>query len=183
MLPFQFYSKVVTNINIDNLESEIPFSREKINSNGEWIPESRLTCWMSDDNTTLEYSDKEMEPIRLTEKVSEIRDILNQKFGIYFDSVLANYYSDNSVGMRYHSDPLGDNKWDPNFMIVSFGSDRKLIFREIKNVDIKYPFEMSNGDMVHMFDDCQDTYQHSVRRVKTKIGPRISLVFKKSIKK
>lgn len=58
-----------------------------------------------------------------------------------------------------------------------------LLFFKIKNVDIKYPFEMSNGDMVHMFDDCQDKYQHSVRRVKTKIGPRISLVFKKSIKK
>lgn len=181
MLPFKHYSSVV-DVDYKELFSEIPFCREEINSNGVWVKESRLTCWMSDKDIELEYSDKKMKPIRLTKIVSEIRDSIYQKYNIYFDSVLANYYLDNKVGMRYHSDPLNDI-WDTHFMILSIGDSRKIIFREIENIDKKYEFEMESGDIIHMFDDCQDKYQHSVRKSKICKGPRISLVFKRESEK
>ena len=63
MLPFRHYSNIFEpNLDIERLKREINFTRENINSNGEWIPESRLTCWMSDYDITLEYSEKSMKP-------------------------------------------------------------------------------------------------------------------------
>ena len=183
MLTFRHYSNIFEpNLDLERLKKEINFTRENINNNGEWIPESRLTCWMSDYDITLEYSEKSMKPNPLTPYIKEIRQKLFEKFNIYFDSVLANYYGDNTIGMRYHSDPILD-KWDTNFMIVSIGDSRNIIFRDATNFDTKFKFELKNGDIIHMFDDCQDKYQHSIRKEKVAKNTRISLVFKRSIKK
>ena len=178
MLPFKHHSNIVDNIELfDKVLTESKPKTDIIFNKNEWCPELRGTTWMSDDlSITLEYSEKIMQPINLTPSVQIIRTKLKEKFGIYFDSVLVNYYPDGNIGMRYHSDPI--NKWDTNFMIVSLGDTRKLIFREIKNFDNKYNFDMNHGDCIHMFDDCQDLFQHSVRKNKS-AGPRISLVFKK----
>ena len=178
MYPFCKYDKIFTGSYFKDILDEVPFKQNKILSGSEWVLESRKTCWMSDSDITLEYSDKSMVPIKLTKTVSKIRDILNSRFGFYYDSVLINYYPDGGAGMRYHSDPI-ENKWDTNFMIVSFGATRKLVFREIQNFDIKIYYDFNDGDCVNMFDDCQDLYQHSIRKDKHVNDPRISLVFKR----
>ena len=182
MIPFRFYNKVIDDITLDDLEKDVKFSRQKILSDGVLVDEPRLTCWMSDTDVTLEYSNKIMEPIKMSSLVKKIQTKIYNKFGTFYDSVLVNYYKDNTVGMRYHSDPLDDGKWAPDFIIVSIGCPRKLIFREILNFDNKFPFEMRNGDCVHMFDNCQDLYQHCLKKEKVNKGSRISLVFKRLVK-
>jgi len=177
MLPFCRYEKVFENSYFDRIVNDVPFTQNKILSSGIWVDEPRKTCWMSDNDVTLEYSDKTMKPIRMSKSIEEIRDKLNSEFNIYYDSVLVNLYPDGGAGMRYHSDPI-DNKWDTNFMIVSFGAIRKIVFRDIKNFDNKYAFDFNDGDCINMFDDCQDLYQHSIRKDKHIKDPRVSLVFK-----
>ena len=80
--------------------------------------------------------------------------------------------------MRYHSDPI-ENKWDNNFMIVSFGATRKLVFRKISDFDKKIYYDFNDGDCVNMFDNCQELYQHSIRKARNINKGRISLVFKR----
>ena len=179
MFPFKHYKKVINEELFETLLDETKPTYDTFINNNFNCKELRGTKWMSDNKMTLEYSDKIMQPICLTPTIKKIRDMLYDKFNIYFDSVLLNYYPNGNIGMRYHSDPIG-NKWDTNFMIVSFGGARKLIFREIKDIDTKYSFNMNNGDCIHMFDNCQDLYQHSVRKQKNGL-PRISLVFKKKV--
>ena len=180
MLPFKKYTNIFQNSYYQDILNETPFKQNQIYSKGIWCLEPRKTCWMSDTNTNLEYSEKIMEPIKLTKKIAEIRNKLNDKFGIFYDSVLVNYYPDGGAGMRYHSDPLS-NKWDTNFIIVSFGITRKLVFRKIADYDKKYTFQLNDGDCINMFDDCQDQYQHSIRKDKQINSGRISLVFKRNI--
>lgn len=181
MLPFRHYSNFIDiKPSVEKLKEEIPFVQQEIINGGVKIKESRLTCWMSDQlETTLEYSGKSMLPIYMTSWVKKIRDIIFNKTGIYFDSVLVNYYENGSTGMRYHSDPLGNGKWCEDFFIISIGSSRKIVFRQSDNFDNKYNFIAKNGDAIHMFDDCQTRYQHSVRKDNNVKEPRISLVFKK----
>ena len=179
MFPFKHYKNIIDENLIDIVLGETNPTYDTFINNQFECQELRATKWMSDKQMTLEYSDKVMTPSKLTPTISKIRDILHDKFNIYFDSVLLNYYPNGNVGMRYHSDPI-NNKWDKNFMIMSFGDTRKIIFREINNINTKYSFDMDNGDCIHMFDNCQDLYQHSVRKKKNGT-PRISLVFKKSL--
>ena len=79
--------------------------------------------------------------------------------------------------MGYHSDPI-DDKWDSNFIIFSLGDDRKFIFREKDNKEIKTEYHLKDGDLLYMFDNCQEKYEHSLRK-KSDGKERISLVFKK----
>ena len=178
MFPFCKYDKIFTKSYFEDIKKEVPLKQNKILSNGVWVQEPRETCWMSDVGMTLEYSDKSMNPIKLTKTISDIRDTLNSRFGIYYDSVLINYYPDGGAGMRYHSDPI-ENKWDTNFMIVSFGATRRLVFREINDFSKKIYYDFEDGDCVNMFNNCQDLYQHSIRKGKNVEGGRISLVFKR----
>lgn len=180
MLPFKHYPKVFSNTNLFyKILEEVTFNQDSFFNNGTWCKELRGTSWMSDNlSTTLEYSGKIMNPNNLSPTISYIRNHLLDTFGIYFDSVLANYYPNGTSAMRFHSDPLA-NKWDTNFVIVSFGSTRKLVFREIKDYQTKYYIQFEDGDCVHMFDKCQDLYQHSIKKDKHLDKPRISLVFKR----
>lgn len=178
MLPFKYYADIFDGDYFTQLENEIDFKQEMFNSKGDWILEPRKTSWMSDDLTNcLEYSNKKMYPNKMSPTIKKIQTILNDKFNIYFDSVLANYYPDGKSAMRYHSDPI--NKWDTNFMVISFGIPRKFIFRRIDNYKEKHEYNISNGDCIHMFNKCQDLYQHCIKRDNSISLPRISLVFKR----
>ena len=82
--------------------------------------------------------------------------------------------------MGYHSDPIED-KWDNKFVVISLGDTRNFIFREKENKDNKITYEFKNGDLIYMFNDCQDRFEHSVRKNKNSDKERLSLVFKKRI--
>ena len=82
--------------------------------------------------------------------------------------------------MRYHSDETYD-EWYEDTVIISFGSTRKLAFREINNYENKTYFEVSSGDLVYMKEGCQKLYQHRVLKDKNIFTDRISLVFKRHV--
>ncbi|KAG2495291.1 hypothetical protein HYH03_006564 [Edaphochlamys debaryana] len=112
-----------------------------------------------------------------------VRDLLYERTGVDYDSCLINFYEDGKCGMRYHVDPLY-GKWTPHQAVVSLGDTRTFIFREISDYDSRWLYRVSNGDMVHMFGDCQDRLQHCIRveRRADDAGPRMSLVFKQRIR-
>ena len=82
--------------------------------------------------------------------------------------------------MRYHSDAVYD-EWYEDTIVISFGSSRNIIFREIKNYDNKQKILLENGDLLFMKEGCQKIYQHKVLKDKKIKNDRISLVFKKHI--
>jgi len=161
----------------NKLKAEIHFRQDNIVINNIEIKEERQTCWMSDTDHTYIYGEKTMEPDIMTVNVQNVRNKINDKYGVYYDSVLINYYQNGNVGMRYHSDETY-GKWEEDTVIISFGNTRRLVFREILNYDNKTYFDVSSGDLIYMKDGCQDIYQHRVLKDQgTK--DRISLVFKK----
>lgn len=162
----------------DKLKEEINFRQDSIIINNNIIKEERKTCWMSDLNHKYKYGDKIMDPDVITTNVKKVQNIIKDKYGVYYDSVLINYYKNGNVGMRYHSDETY-NEWKEDSVIVSFGSTRRLAFREISNYDNKTYFEISSGDLMYMKEGCQQIYQHRVLKDKKISDDRISLVFKK----
>lgn len=48
----------------------------------------------------------------------------------------------------------------------------------------RWSYRVRNGDVVHMYGDCQDRLQHCVRveRAAEDAGPRMSLVFKERLR-
>lgn len=163
---------------LSKLKNEIKLNQDKILIDGKVINEERKTAWMTDKNYSYKYGSKIMNPIPMSNTVKFIQNIIEEKYGIKYDSVLINYYENGNVGMRYHSDEIYD-EWNEDTVIICFGADREIAFREILNYENKTYFNMSNGDLLFMKEGCQQIYQHRVLKNKRIVNDRISLVFKK----
>ena len=176
---FGMINNLVNQNYINNLLEEVPFNKDKIIINGIEIKENRFTYWMSDLNKSYKYGGKTMKPNKLSNTVKIIQNKVKEIYGLYFDSVLINFYENGNVGMNYHSDETY-NEWSEESVIVSFGDERKVIFRNINDYKQKVEYICKNGDLIFMKEGCQSNYQHKV--CKNKLGKkRVSLVFKRSL--
>lgn len=175
---FGIYKQFIKKDLFNGLKSEIDFNQDIITVGEHKIKEERKTSWMSDLDYPYKYGEKIMPAKPMTQTVKYIQSVIKQNYGSYYDSVLINYYENGNIGMRYHSDATYD-EWEEDTVVVSFGTDRKLAFREIANYENKTYFEVSSGDMIFMKEGCQKKYQHRVLKDKKISNDRISLVYKK----
>lgn len=168
--------KILNTIKLNSDIIEIGRGNKKVK-----IQERRKTAWLSnDENLTFEYSGKVMLPKKIPDYFIPLIGKIKEDFGIEFDGILINYYPDGSANMGYHSDPI-DNKWSNDFIVFSIGAHREFIFRENENKENKIKFEFNDGDIIYMYDDCQNKFEHCVKKSKQLDKDRISIVFKKSI--
>jgi alkylated DNA repair dioxygenase AlkB len=167
----------------DELVKEINFKQDyfkEVNAGVEtMIRERRLTALQSESDAILYYSKKTMTPDPFSSRVKFVKDMVESRFGIKFDSCLINYYVNQSDYMGFHKDDVGVTK-STNIITVSFGETRNFVVRLRNDKDIKYNFELKNGDVFRMFNDCQEVYDHSIPEVKggEEKGGRISLTFR-----
>lgn len=187
MNPFQYFENFLQNkdrYNLKNLKEKIKLNHDiiRVPQKGKMVKvvEQRGTCWLADDDLTFEYSGKSMIPQKIPSLFLEIKQLVEDFVGLKFDGILVNYYPDGKSSMGYHTDPIED-KWDNKFIVISFGDTRNFIFREKNNKDNKTTYEFKDGDLIYMFGDCQDRFEHSVRKNKNSGEERLSLVFKKRI--
>tara|TARA_B100001057_G_C22721103_1_gene899725 strand:+ start:277 stop:843 length:567 start_codon:yes stop_codon:yes gene_type:complete len=180
--PFQYFPNYLeNNESIFEKLKKLEYRQDVIFVGKESIKrqERRKTIWLSNDpNLTFEYSGKIMSSNPIPLYLKPVLKKIKKDFGINFDGILINYYINGKTNMGYHSDPI--DKWDNNFIIISLGSTRKFIFREKENKENKFEYIFNNGDLIYMYDDCQERYEHSVRKGNIENDERISLVFKKS---
>jgi len=193
-LPFIVLQNTVTNsTSFEQLLHEVPFKAERLNTiNGKQVLERRETCWMAENNVGgLAYSGKIMVPVPFCDSVRNVRDAVELRTGHFFDCCLINYYPDGESACKFHSDPDMGTLWARDTVVVSFGETRRFHFRPIININdekseneqTRYIYRLFEGDIVYMFDECQDDYQHAVMKGdnNNNNNGRISIVFKKSI--
>ena len=177
---FGIKKQFITNDYFHNLNNEINFNYDGVIIDGKSMKEDRATAWMTDNDHSYTYGHKIMNSQPMSQTVKLIQNIIQDKYGELFDSVLINYYKNGNVGMRYHSDEVYD-QWNEHSVIVTFGSTRKIVFRLIENYNDKTYIDFSSGDLIFMKEGCQQLYQHRVMKDSNITEERISLVYKKHI--
>lgn len=190
-LPFKLLPSLVSGqIKLEDIRSEVTFKQDTFTTlKGDKVLERRLTCWMADQGVGgLAYSGKVMPPVAFTDSVVRVRDHIHDHTGIYYDCALLNLYPDGNCACKYHSDPDHGKIWSRDTVVVSVGETRRFNLRRINegmqsNEDNPHCFHVTHGDVFYMFDDCQETFQHSVMSSEGEWndGPRASIVFKKSL--
>ena len=183
MKHYKYYPNFIEEDNINYLDillQEIKPTQDYLNINGSIIRESRLTSWQTDTNLSCSYGSKNMTAKPFTKTVKYFKEIIESKLNIKLDSVLINYYQDGNDHINYHSDEYNIHK-NNDIIVVSFGDTRKFIIRKKENHEERDIYYIKNGDMFHMFNQCQKLYDHSIRREKTPnklLNGRISLSFR-----
>ena len=153
------------------------------------VPERRFTAWQGDPSVgPFAYAGKSMPRTDWSPLVRTVRDHLHDLTGVYYDGCLLNLYPNGRSAMRYHIDPDQGRLWGYDTAVVSLGATRKFAWRTIPTETVPtqhhHSFYVLRGDVVHMFADCQERFQHSVKQAdrKTESSPRASLVFKQTWK-
>jgi alkylated DNA repair dioxygenase AlkB len=143
---------------------------------GQIVDEPRLSA-------TWHVEHGEPEPLPI---LRDIRLLLAARYGEPFDSIGFNLYRDESDSVAWHGDRHRHIVTNPVIAIVSVGSPRPLRLRPRHDGGDtgghvgtgSLSWKLGNGDLFVMGGACQHDWEHTVPKVKTVAGPRMSITFR-----
>ena len=178
------YEKFINTSDADRIFSsalnEIPWETSTIKMYGKELPIPRLQCWIGDPGCEYAYSGKSLQRYDFFEPLIEIRSLIQNQLGIYFNSVLANLYRNGNDSMGFHADDepeLGNN---PVIASLSLGEERPLIFQNKDKAETK-TFDQPHGSLMLMKGATQSAWKHGIRKSKKISEPRINFTFRNII--
>lgn len=98
---------------------------------------------------------------------------------IRYDVCFLNRYHDQSDQLGWHSDNSPEMDDNRPIVIVSFGAEREICFKQIyaPNSD-QVKLKLGHGSMCIMHPGMQDTHQHRIPKAGFQCGERISLTYR-----
>jgi alkylated DNA repair dioxygenase AlkB len=109
--------------------------------------------------------------------LEQMRRALSDRYGVELDSMGMNLYRDGRDSVAWHGDRIAREIERPIVALVSLGHPRRFLLRP-KGGGRSRPYELGRGDLFVTGGRTQRLWQHSVPKVATPVGPRISLAFR-----
>jgi alkylated DNA repair dioxygenase AlkB len=177
-----FFNQIDSDELLTKLISKLPWESMVIKMFGRDTTIPRLQCWIGDEGCNYKYSGKKLNRQNWTKDLIMIREKIYKEFKIDFNSVLINYYRDGKDSMGWHSDDEKELGHNPTIASISFGSERDLVF---KNKISKETLSIAqvHGCLILIDGKTQKNWQHSIKKTRKVIGPRINLTFRNIIDK
>ena len=144
---------------------------------GKKIITKRKVAWYGDENFEYTYSNSTKNSIPWTKELLALKKLAEEKTGEIFNSCLLNLYHDGSEGMAYHSDGEKDLKKNGAIASLSFGAERKFLFKHKFNQE-KIEIFLEHGSLLVMKDQTQSFWLHRLPPTKKVFVPRINLTFR-----
>lgn len=147
---------------------------------GKRIVTKRKVAWYGDKSFEYGYSNTIKVALPWTNELLELKELTEKLTGESFNSCLLNLYHNETEGMAWHSD--AEKKLQKNGAIasLSFGSERKFMFKH-KVTKEKVDMVLSHGSLLVMRGTTQTNWLHRLPPTKFKKGSRINLTFRKII--
>lgn len=162
---------------LENLLKTIQWKRDEIVLFGKKITTKRKVAWYG--NAGLEYTYSKTTKVALswTAELLKIKTSIEAKTGESFNSCLLNLYHSGEEGMGWHSDDEKDLTRNSAIASVSFGAERKFVFkhRESKRT---VSINLENGSLLVMKGRTQQNWVHRLPPAKKVTDPRINLTFR-----
>ncbi|TRY54829.1 hypothetical protein DNTS_001796 [Danionella cerebrum] len=168
------------------LLSELPWSQKtNYRMMGEAYDEPRLTCWYGELPYTYSRStmdaNSEWHPV-----LSSLREMVEQKLGLRFNSLLCNLYRDGKDSIAWHSDSEPSLGPRPVIASLSLGDTRVFSLRKQPLPEEKGDYRyverirvpLTHGTLLLMEGCTQEDWQHQVAKEYHDRGPRINLTFR-----
>lgn len=163
-----YYEKLLHNIEWRNDEAFI-FGKHYITK--------RKVAWYGDQPFEYEYSNKVKRALPWTNELEALKKLSEEKTNETYNSCLLNLYHDGSEGMAYHSDDEKDLKPNGAIASLSFGAERRFLFKHKETGETVTTF-LENGSLLVMKGACQQFWKHRLPPTKKISTPRINLTFR-----
>ncbi|WP_394331185.1 alpha-ketoglutarate-dependent dioxygenase AlkB family protein [Chryseobacterium luteum] len=176
-----YYGKVFTkeksDFFCDYLLNQIPWENDEAVIFGKLILTKRKVAWFGEKAFEYTYSKRTKYAKFWTPELLELKEKCEEISGETYNSCLLNLYHDGSEGMAYHSDGEKDLKKHGAIASLTFGAERKFLFKH-KTTKEKVEIFLENGSLLIMKGLTQENWLHRLpptTKVKT---PRINLTFR-----
>ena len=144
---------------------------------GKHITTKRKVAWYGDKEYSYTYSNIRHDALLWTPQLIELKNMVEGKTGLKFNSCLLNLYHDESDGMAWHSDDEKALGKDTAIASLSFGAERKFSFKHKRTKEI-VSLTLEHGSLLVMKDETQTNWLHTVPKTKRVKSPRINLTFR-----
>lgn len=144
---------------------------------GKKIITKRKVAWYADKPFSYTYSKRTKTAELWLPILLELKTMVEQICGETFNSCLLNLYHDGNEGMAYHSDAEKDLKRNGAIGSLSFGAERKFLFKHKKTKET-VPIFLQHGSLLVMSGTTQSNWLHRLPPTTTVRTPRINLTFR-----
>lgn len=172
-----FFNKEESNFFFVNLKNKIVWKQESMNMYGKQINFPRLTAWYGDNDKPYSFSGIKLRPQPWNEELLEIKNKIEPKSLVNFNSVLLNRYRNGNDSISWHTDAEKELGRNPLIASVNFGATRKFQLKHIYTNE-KLEIELTHGSLLIMKGELQHFWKHQVPKTSQKVNERINLTFR-----
>ena len=177
----QYYGKVIQEMVADDyfekLMQNIAWENDQAIIFGRQITTKRKVAWYGDQGYEYTYSNVNRYALPWTVELLELRQRVQQLTGERFNSCLLNLYHTGEEGMAWHSDDETDLKKNGAIASLSFGAERKFVFKHKQSKE-KVELYLEHGSLLVMKDTTQSHWLHRLPPTKKVSTARINLTFR-----
>lgn len=173
----KIFSKAESEFYYVHLINEIPWENDEAVIFGKLILTKRKVAWFGEKPFEYTYSKRTKYAKPWTPELLALKQKCEEISGETYNSCLLNLYHDGSEGMAYHSDGEKDLKKHGAIASLTFGAERKFLFKH-KTTKEKVEIVLENGSLLVMKGTTQENWLHRLpptTKVKT---PRVNLTFR-----
>jgi len=163
---------------IQTLITEVPWQQRIVSMYGKEILTPRLTAWYGDQGKTYAFTGTKFDPLPWRDELTELKEKIEKRTGLSFNSVLLNYYRDGNDSVAWHSDDETELGSNPHIASLSIGQRRKFEFRHKKDHHKKHALDLEDGSLLIMKGDLQHQWEHRIPKSSIHGRPRINLTFR-----
>ncbi|WP_339668176.1 alpha-ketoglutarate-dependent dioxygenase AlkB [Dasania marina] len=142
----------------------------------------RLNAWYGDENMGYGYSGIQLQHNSWCPELFTLKQQLESKLGLNFNSVLANFYRNGQDSVGWHSDNEKELGSNPVIASLSFGDTRRFSFRTIAQPRTIRHIDLESGSLLLMQGSTQHYWQHQLAKTQqASVQGRINLTFRRIV--
>ena len=162
---------------MERLMSEIEWRNDEAVIFGRHIVTKRKVAWYGDNTYTYTYSNITRQALPWTADLLALKELAGRLTGARYNSCLLNLYHDGDEGMAWHSDDEKELEPDGAIASLSFGAERRFLFRHRQSKE-KLEVLLAAGSLLVMRGTTQTHWLHSLPKMKKVRSPRVNLTFR-----
>ncbi|MBT1686313.1 alpha-ketoglutarate-dependent dioxygenase AlkB family protein [Dawidia soli] len=185
LLPYEgtvhYYGPVFTQTEADHylqtLLDSIAWRQDEAVIMGKHIFTKRKVAWYGDQAFSYTYSNTTRHALPWTPALLALKRVTEERTGETYNSCLLNLYHTGEEGMAWHSDAERDLKRNGAIGSLSFGAERKFLFKHKKSAQT-VSVVLQHGSLLVMKDTTQTYWLHRLPPTKLVTRPRVNLTFR-----
>ncbi len=163
---------------LDILLSTIAWRNDEAKMFGKHYITKRKVAWYAEEEYSYSYSNTTRQALLWTPELLTLKKLAEETTGATYNSCLLNLYHDGNEGMAYHSDDEKALARDKSIASLSFGAERRFLFKHKRTSD-KVETLLQSGSLLEMKGATQTNWLHRLPPTKKVTRPRVNLTFRK----